>query len=222
MANVRKMLAVVVAVGLMGFVGAANAEVIYTGDFETGKTWGFSHNFASIYKTSAWAENGPSLPGTKCMLMKVTDGTGSHSNSYISGYNTRTIRALGADERTFSIDWDVMGYTPGATTDPRVFIQLKLNYTDSTHELHAFSEDMLYLNNLTDHEWTAVTGSQWTATETKAITDIQIKVWRYGIGNTNSWTKFDNIRLNVIPEPATLCLLVVGGIGILVRRKARS
>ena len=84
--------------------------------------------------------------------------------------------------------------------------------------------DPLLTNSVAENSFTNASSSEWTTytvTYTATGTDAghQIGIWL----TTNSYQElYDNVRLSVIPEPATLSLLGLGGLTLMLRKRRRA
>jgi hypothetical protein len=53
------------------------------------------------------------------------------------------------------------------------------------------------------------------------VTSIDINMSYAGAGNTNSWGSDEMEVFEAVPEPATMSLLAIGGLGVLLKRRRR-
>ena len=225
---------------VFGLTQAASAEVIATDDFEieggNPEGWSWSVSGAGSIDdygqntTDGWA-NGPSLPHTandpygNAMGWYVASASGCNSNTYyIASKDVDLTRLPGPAERTFSVDWDAARGPTFDSTYARVAPRVTVWYTGlpGDPDLHFYTEDTVMLRDLGENpNWAAITGSQWTAPRTLEIDHITVSFLWQGIHNSSPFLLLDNVRLNVVPEPATMGLLGVGGLLALVRRRRR-
>lgn len=73
------------------------------------------------------------------------------------------------------------------------------------------------------YQVSVTTGAPFMGLESSEDRPIRYVEWRGLAGSSlTTFPRVDGVRIDLVPEPATLSLLALGGIGALVRRRARA
>ena len=89
-------------------------------------------------------------------------------------------------------------------------------YYDSTWTQIGWEWTSLYTGNGTDTGWQPFTTPTWTAPANTAHVALRLDTWSW------SDTYYDNVDLNVVPEPTSAVLLAVAGLALMVFRRRRA
>ncbi len=177
---------------VLAVCGMAHAGIFLNGDFENGgNDWNTGGG-------SIVADNGPSLAGISCaQLDNIADAGGRdyRSNQFDIVPNAENIL-------TFDYKTEV-----GATSQP----QVRFRFWDNTGGWNGEGQQNLAQ---TDGEWATVEITH-TAADVDLTADILFSSHLFG--DFVGVVKFDNAV--VVPEPASLSLLAMGGLALIRRKK---
>jgi len=112
--------------------------------------------------------------------------------------------------------WALNGGVDGSTGMSE--LELSFFYVDGAGahiELAANSNDVPEEN----YEWHACT-AEFTVGADGIGEKLGIKFRNVDVGYSNGWVGFDDVTLDVVPEPATMMLLGLGSLALLKRRRA--
>ena len=177
-------------------------------DFEGGGTGGVGIYASSpISNNYSWADNGPSAPGNECLYLYDISPAGL----FYSAYTTHTL-ATPAPLQDVDISVDVKN----SWSNARTFLNYTITFADDTTETGQM--DHGYVNPL--GSWVALTGSTTLTEQTKNVKKIMAHLYIYTYTVVGRNTAIDNITFEatVIPEPATMCILGLGSL-LAIRRK---
>lgn len=160
------------------------------------------------------------LNGTPGYITSGTAGVDTHT-----GTHSVTITNPGSGHRWYgtkiavapSTEYTLSTWVKTENLDADDFVEVRFTEYDSSNTLLGTSAITLYGNT----GWTELSGSYTTHAN---VATIQPKVvFSYGanaITNANSIAYFDDVSMT--PEPATMVLLGLGGVGLLIRRRRRA
>jgi hypothetical protein len=94
---------------------------------------------------------------------------------------------------------------------------LGINYYDSSWtKLSVYPWQNIYYGNGTDQGWQSFTSPQWNAPANAAYLEVHLDAWGW------SDTYYDNVSVNVVPEPGVGALLGLGGLLVIRRWNSRA
>ena len=204
----RHVLAVLaVGVAALGLAGAVRANVVTNGDFETGNASGWT-----IVKGNWMQEAGVGYVGhglnSLCFWCRA--GTGQYGWDDPKVYLKQNLWLIGGTEYNFSAD---VAASSGSNNGDGGTVAASLSGYGPLAS-HSFG-------TIGASEWKFATlEAQFTVPATGTYELVCTASRRAGIGPGNTPADYlDNIMITIIPEPASLSLLGLGGLGLLLRRK---
>ena len=216
----KKLLVFLGIVLALGLVSSARANLVVNGDWSTGDETGWTRWRAPWGSGEQWnvTSNGPTPP----------EGTASLSNGIGSWGWFQRIPVSVPGPYTVSADWagdiDGLGWAEvmlfsctDALSNDDVIARIDVgNLADI-----AFKKDSWGMNPPTAWGWEAASLSPHPQGNGGVIEatcpEIVVALKLGSTTNAPRWTSWDNIT--VVPEPATLALLLLGGLALLRRRK---
>lgn len=177
---------------------------------------GAGWTFINWYRTDQWS-CGIETMAVDYLDPSATDGTQVGFSNGGAMYQTLGATVLAGDKITLTVD---IGRTSvsGESQDPSRVYQVALYFDNPPvfgDESNIIAQESDIMGTIDMEGWKTV-----TVTYTAAASDAGKNI---GIFLSGNWTQvvFDNVHMDVTPtpEPATMSLLALGGIGLLIRRK---
>jgi hypothetical protein len=161
----------------------------------------------STLRQSFYGFGAPGLDGDS-WLSEATNGLGTANPAYYGQSRGQTLSTAVVPGDTYTLTVGIYNYSDSAPSshDNDVLLTLKAG------------SDVIFSTNVAlpgdkaagfvDCSVSGTAGADMTGS-------LQVILSNYGNANVG----FDNVRLTSVPEPATLALLAIGGIGALLRRR---
>jgi hypothetical protein len=233
-----KHLKMLLAAGLViGLVSSAGADIIAQYDFGSDTSPSFASADAHA-GTTASALDDTTLDAPDTGIITSTDSKIGSENAASVGVEFPVFKARrdNFDENSygpgyfgFSItanedvpDWDQLTFDFYRSGANEFSFRLLSSLTDVDEDFEQVGDDTPY--GPTDlNTW--VEGAPIDLSSLPALSDGETRYFRLqgaytgGGGLNTRWLGLDNIELSVVPEPATMSLLALGGLGVLIRRR---
>lgn len=202
---------------LAGIAGAANANLVLNGGFETNTAGGDMSNMSNALWTAT-----------------VANSTAYGPSGELDLYTTATFLPLPCEGH-----WKAALHTKGGTTDVDAFtLDLSGALTPGQSYTLSFcavsNNDFGVGNGELDigvstsatgfGTWVYNTGvipiGVWTTyTTTFVAPDASVFLSVSSVGSNHGWNHVDDFQLDVVPEPASICALGLGALALLRRRR---
>lgn len=173
----------------------------------------FPSDYAKWYSSMAWGDT-----TTAEALVKAPE----HSGSSKDGYSMVNGVYDSGEDNTVNNFTTTIGYDAGSNTfTVPVKIVLSANKDGSHHQ------SLMYTDFGSDGTWDVQTdgsgnevGMEWTGDVTNMHLYLEWNDWSWDDGTTDAGSvELSDITLTQVPEPMTMSLLGLGGLGMLIRRK---
>ena len=220
---------------LLAMAGIASADIMPDGGFESGM-WSGKGGIAYTYSSAYWIWDST---GSWAQAFQTGD---AHAGNYAGAFHlpsnlvyamTWSYAMAGPGTYDFSGGWGwAAAWQQGLAANEGDVLQassyikqlggpassqglMKIEWIDASGT--EISEDIEYFAATSD--WTQITGSAFTAPAGTDSVTMVVGMESWAGGLMGSTVAFDNVALDIIPEPMSIALLGLGGL-FLRRRKA--